>query len=129
MDAPSLWSWDARERRLRFATDRKAVTRQDIVSALAELGTAGFAAPCDVSDAAQIKTFVEKTEAALGPVDILVNNAGVARDQHFVFVDDASWNEVIGVNLTGAFLCARSVIRGMMLRRWGRIINIASASA
>jgi 3-oxoacyl-[acyl-carrier protein] reductase len=90
---------------------------------------AGFAAPCDVSDAAQVKTFVEKTEAALGPVDILVNNAGVARDQHFVFVDDASWNEMIGVNLTGAFLCARSVIRGMMLRRWGRIINIASASA
>jgi len=102
---------------------------QDIVSALTELGTAGFAAPCDVSDAAQVKTFVEKTEAALGPVDILVNNAGVARDQHFVFVDDASWNEMIGVNLTGAFLCARSVIRGMMLRRWGRIINIASASA
>ena len=46
-----------------------------------------------------------------------------------MFVDDESWNEVIGVNLTGAFLCARSVIRGMMLRRWGRIINIASASA
>ena len=91
---------------------------QDIIAALTELGTAGFAASCDVSDADQVKTFVEKTEAALGPVDILVNNAGVARDQHFVFVDDASWNEVIGVNLTGAFLCTRSVIRGMMLRRW-----------
>jgi 3-oxoacyl-[acyl-carrier protein] reductase len=106
-----------------------SVRAEEFTNALAESGANGFAAPCDVSDVQQVKTFVEKAEAELGPIDILVNNAGVARDQHFVFVDDASWNEVMGVNLTGAFLCARSVIRGMMLRRWGRIINIASASA
>ena len=102
---------------------------QDVMAALSESGTAGFAAQCDVSDADQVKAFAARVETELGPVDILVNNAGIARDQHFVFADDTAWNEVIGVNLTGAFLCARSVIRGMMLRRWGRIINIVSASA
>jgi 3-oxoacyl-[acyl-carrier protein] reductase len=102
---------------------------QEVMAALSESGTAGFAAACDVSDADQVKAFVARVEADLGPVDILVNNAGISRDQHFVFAEDTAWNEVIGVNLTGAFLCSRAVIRGMMLRRWGRIINIASASA
>ena len=101
----------------------------ELLAALSESATAGLAAQCDVSDADQVKAFVARVEAELGPVDILVNNAGIARDQHFLFADDTAWNEVIGVNLTGAFLCARSVIRGMMLRRWGRIINITSASA
>jgi 3-oxoacyl-[acyl-carrier protein] reductase len=66
---------------------------------------------------------------ALGPIDILVNNAGITRDAHAMFTDTARWNEVLQVNLQGAFYCSRAVTRGMLLRGWGRIINISSPSA
>ena len=61
-------------------------------------------------------------------MDILVNNAGIVRDGLVVFMPPERWDEVIATNLRGAFLCIRAVAREMMLRRWGRIINIASAS-
>ncbi len=67
--------------------------------------------------------------AALGPIDILVNNAGITRDAHIVFTDAARWDEVTGVNLDGAFHAVQAVVRGMLLRRWGRIINVSSPSA
>ena len=97
---------------------------------LEELGGAprGLAMACDVSDEAAVKAFMAHVEATLGPIDILVNNAGVSRDALLMFMDAASWQHVLDTNLGGAFLCARAVVRGMMVRRWGRIINIASAS-
>jgi 3-oxoacyl-[acyl-carrier protein] reductase len=65
----------------------------------------------------------------LGPVDILVNNAGVTGDAHIMLLDTARWAEVVGTNLHGAYFCTRAVVRGMLGRRWGRIINISSPSA
>jgi len=69
---------------------------------------------------------VEAAEAALGPVDILVNNAGLARDQILLRMSEADWDAVLDANLKGAFLTTRAVTRGMLKRRAGRIVNIAS---
>ena len=76
-----------------------------------------------------MKEFFGHVERELGAADILVNNAGIARDTHFVLMDTARWNDVLQVNLQGAFYCTRAVVRGMLLRRWGRIINVSSPSA
>jgi 3-oxoacyl-[acyl-carrier protein] reductase len=62
-------------------------------------------------------------------VDILVNSAGIARDVHVAFLDTARWDAVLNVNLRAAYTCVRAVVRGMLLRRWGRILNISSPSA
>jgi 3-oxoacyl-[acyl-carrier protein] reductase len=82
-----------------------------------------------VSQASQVEVFFASVERELGPVDILVNNAGISRDRAFLFLEQPDWEDVLRVNLTGAFLCCKAVMRGMMVRRWGRIINMASASA
>jgi len=87
-----------------------------------------FSRQCDVRDESQVGAFFDGVEKELGPVDILVNNAGLTRDSLFVFMDSASWKEVLSVHLDGAFHCIRRVARGMMVRRFGRIINIASPS-
>jgi len=87
-------------------------------------GARGFA--CDVGDAAQAAKLVETVEAAFGQVDILVNNAGLTRDNIIPRLKDEDWDAVIDTNLRGAFATIRAATRGMMKRRWGRIINIAS---
>ena len=87
-----------------------------------------LAAQCDVSDEASVGEFFGRVRAELGPVDILVNNAGIVRDSLLVYMQRERWDEVLDTNLSGAFLCIRAVARDMLLRRWGRIINIVSAS-
>jgi len=87
-----------------------------------------FSGQCDVRDEGQVGGFFDRVEKELGPVDILVNTAALTRDSLFVFMDSSSWRDVLSVNLDGAFHCIRRVARGMMVRRWGRIINIASPS-
>ena len=84
----------------------------------------GFA--CDVADAAAVAALVERAEAELGAVDILVNNAGLTRDNILLRLKDDDWDAVLDANLRGAFVAIRAATRGMMKRRWGRIINIAS---
>jgi 3-oxoacyl-[acyl-carrier protein] reductase len=96
---------------------------------LAAMGVRHFGGTCDVSQAGEVDAFFAAVERALGPVDILVNNAGIARDRAFLFLEAPDWEDVLRVNLTGAFLCCKAVMRGMMVRRWGRIINVVSASA
>jgi 3-oxoacyl-[acyl-carrier protein] reductase len=96
---------------------------------LGERGARVLAARCDVGQPEQIQAFFEQVQRDLGPVDILVNNAGIARDAMLVMMDAERWNDVLSVNLTGPFHCIRAVVRGMMVRRWGRIINIVSPSA
>jgi 3-oxoacyl-[acyl-carrier protein] reductase len=87
-------------------------------------GAQGFAA--DVGDPASIVALVEAVEQAFGQVDILVNNAGLTRDNILFRVKDDDWDTVLDANLRGAFLAIRATARGMIKRRWGRIINIAS---
>jgi 3-oxoacyl-[acyl-carrier protein] reductase len=88
-------------------------------------GTAkGFA--CDIADVASVTKLIEDVEKELGAVDILVNNAGLTRDNLLMRLKDDDWDAVIDANLRGAFVAIRAATRGMMKRRWGRVINIAS---
>lgn len=87
-------------------------------------GAQGFA--CDVSDVAQINALVAAVETAFGGIDVLVNNAGLTRDNLMLRIKDDDWDAVIDANLRGAFATIRAASRGMMKRRSGRIINIAS---
>ncbi len=82
--------------------------------------------PCDLSDHAAVDKLVPSAEAALGGLDILVNNAGMTRDNLFMRMKNEEWDEVLAVNLTAAFHLTRSVIKGMMKQRFGRIISITS---
>jgi 3-oxoacyl-[acyl-carrier protein] reductase len=91
-----------------------------------ELGERAFVVPANLRDAASAEGLVAAAETAAGPIDILVNNAGLARDQLLLRMKDADWNEVIEVDLTAGFRLARAALRGMMRRRWGRIIAITS---
>ena len=92
-------------------------------------GGRAWAGQCDVGDESSVAAFFDQATRELGPVDILVNNAGVVRDAHLVFLDSARWQEVMNVNLNAAYHCVRAVVRSMLLRRWGRIINVSSPSA
>jgi 3-oxoacyl-[acyl-carrier protein] reductase len=87
-------------------------------------GAVGFGA--DVGDPASVVALVEAVEKAFGQIDILVNNAGLTRDNILFRIKDDDWDTVIDANLRGAFIAIRATARGMMKRRWGRIINIAS---
>jgi 3-oxoacyl-[acyl-carrier protein] reductase len=87
-------------------------------------GARGFA--CDVGDVAAVTAMVAQVEETLGSVDILVNNAGVTRDNILPRLKDEDWGAVIDANLRGAFATSRAASRGMMKRRWGRIVNVSS---
>jgi 3-oxoacyl-[acyl-carrier protein] reductase len=100
-----------------------------VVAAIAAAGGRAWSGPIDVSEESSVVAFVERAVAAVGDIDILVNNAGISRDTHIVMTDRTRWDEVLGINLDGAFHCVRAVVRGMLLRRWGRIINVSSPSA
>jgi 3-oxoacyl-[acyl-carrier protein] reductase len=91
-----------------------------------ELGAGSFVVPADLGDATAVEALIAAAEAAAGPVDILVNNAGLTRDQLLLRMRDADWDQVIAVDLTAGFRLARASLRGMMRRRWGRIIAITS---
>lgn len=81
---------------------------------------------CDVSDLAAVATLIDGVERAFGSIDILVNNAGITRDNILPRLKDSDWIEVMDANLRSAFATSRAAARGMMKRRWGRIINISS---
>jgi 3-oxoacyl-[acyl-carrier protein] reductase len=81
---------------------------------------------CDVTDAAAVVALVEEVEKTFGAVDILVNNAGITRDNLLIRLKDDDWDAVLDANLKAAFVAIRAASRGMMKRRWGRVINIAS---
>jgi 3-oxoacyl-[acyl-carrier protein] reductase len=93
----------------------------------AELGGNAFIAPANLSDIASIEALPKAAEEAAGSgIDILVNNAGITKDNLFMRMKDEEWDQVLAVNLTAAFRLSRAVLRGMMKKRWGRIIQITS---
>ena len=96
--------------------------------AAARLSGPGRSLPvvADMADAAAVEGALATVERELGPVDVLVNNAGLTRDGLLVRMSDADWDAVLDTNLRGAFTATRLVARGMMKRRWGRIVNITS---
>jgi 3-oxoacyl-[acyl-carrier protein] reductase len=108
---------------------RVAVVGRDKVKADEVAGALGGSARgfgCDIADTAAVNQLIADVEAAFGSVDILVNNAGLTRDNIVPRLKDEDWQVVIDTNLRGAFATIRAATRGMMKRRWGRIINIAS---
>ena len=103
-------------------------TRANVLEELkAELGGDRVVVlPCNLSDAAAVEKLVPEAEAAMGSLDILVNNAGITKDGLAMRMKDEDWASVIDVNLTASFRLARAAMRGMMKKRWGRIVNITS---
>jgi len=87
-------------------------------------GAKGF--PCNLSERAEIDDLVRDVEAEFGRIDILVNNAGINRDNLAIRLSDEDWDKVIEVNLTAAFRLTRTVLRGMIRRRAGRIVTVSS---
>ena len=90
------------------------------------LGRNFTAYQADFSDRSALYAFIKQVKAQETPVDILVNNAGLTRDNLSMRMKDEEWQEVLDVNLTAPFMLAKAVQRGMMKRRFGRIINISS---
>ena len=94
--------------------------------AAAQVGREARGYACDVADPASVVAMIEAVEKDFGGVDILVNNAGLTRDNILFRLKDDDWDTVLDANLRGAFIAIRAAARGMMKKRWGRIINIAS---
>jgi 3-oxoacyl-[acyl-carrier protein] reductase len=92
----------------------------------ADLGERTVGVACDVAKGDQVEAAVAAAEAALGPITILVNNAGLTRDNILLRLTDDDWDAVLDANLKGAFHTTRAVIKGMMKRRAGRIVNLSS---
>jgi len=109
------------------ATVALSGTRAEALEKLAgELGSRTHILPCNLSDKDAVEKLVPGAEAAMGQLDILVNNAGLTRDGLFMRMKDEDWDTVIAVNLTATFRLARAAVKGMMKRRWGRIVSITS---
>jgi NAD(P)-dependent dehydrogenase (short-subunit alcohol dehydrogenase family) len=83
---------------------------------------------CDVSDARAVRKAFDAIERAGHPIAILVNNAGAARSAKFAATDDALWDEMLAVNLTGAFLCTRAALPALLAAPVGRVVNVASTA-
>jgi 3-oxoacyl-[acyl-carrier protein] reductase len=102
-------------------------TRAAALDALAgELGERASTLICDLGDPAAVDGLVSAAEALGAPIDILVANAGVTRDNLLVRMKDEEWDAVLSVNLEAYFRLSRAALRGMMRRRWGRVIGITS---
>ena len=82
--------------------------------------------PCNLSDLDSVERLVPQAEDAMGGIDILINNAGMTRDNLFMRMKDEEWDDVLSINLTAPFHLTRAAIKGMMKRRFGRIISITS---
>jgi 3-oxoacyl-[acyl-carrier protein] reductase len=108
---------------------RVAVAGRDQARAAAtaaEIGNGALGFGCDIADVSQVNALIDAVEKAFGSLDILVNNAGLTRDNILLRLKDDDWDAVLNTNLRGAFATIRAATRGMMKRRWGRIINISS---
>lgn len=101
---------------------RDAAKADEVSAAIG--GAGGFG--CDIADPASVEALIAQVEKGVGGIDILVNNAGLTRDGLLLRMKDDDWDAVLNANLRGAFVAIRTTSRGMIKRRWGRIINIAS---
>ncbi len=99
---------------------------QDTVSEITESGGRGEVVSLDVSDPGNVEQVLKEVVAQHGGIEILINNAGITRDQLMLRMKQDDWETVVSTNLTGAFTCARVVLRSMIKNRFGRIINISS---
>ena len=105
---------------------RNATAAGEVAAAIEALGRRCLVRQADVADAEQAAELVAATIAELGRLDVLVNNAGVTRDNLLMRMKDEDWDEVLAINLKGAFNCVRAAVRPMLKARGGRIVNITS---
>jgi 3-oxoacyl-[acyl-carrier protein] reductase len=102
-------------------------TRAEVLEQLrAELGSRAHVVPCNLSDGAAVDKLPAHAEAAMGQLDGIVHNAGITRDNLFMRMKDEEWDQVLAVNLTAGFRLYRAALKGMMKRRWGRLVGITS---
>jgi 3-oxoacyl-[acyl-carrier protein] reductase len=102
-------------------------TRRDVLDQVAgDLKDRVHVLPCNLADKDEVEALVPQSEEAMGQLDILVANAGITKDNLLVQLRDEDWDQVVAVNLTATFRLARAALRGMMRRRFGRIIGISS---
>lgn len=99
---------------------------ESVRQAREQLGSDTLGLLCDVGESAAVNEMIRTVEETLGPIDILVNNAGISRENLVPRIRDEEWDSLLRINLDGVFYCCRAVSRGMIQRRRGRIINIAS---
>ncbi len=119
----------ARGAAVAVAYKSKADAAAALVADITGEGGRAWAGQCDVASEESVAAFFKAATGELGPVDILVNNAGIARDTHIMLMDAPRWHDVLTTNLDAAYYCTRAAVRGMLIRKWGRIINISSPSA
>jgi len=111
----------------RVALAARAVDKlEELAAELKAQGHEAYVTPIDLASGDSIKEAFKKTAAEFGPVGVLVNNAGITKDGLAMRMRRDDWDAVIQTNLTGAFLCCKAVMPGMLKERWGRIINISS---
>jgi len=118
----------ARRGAIVITNDLSGCCAEDTLEEVRALGSDGLAITADVSDPAQVESLVDAVIARFGKVDILVNNAGTTRDNLMIRMPEEDWDLILRVNLKSAWLCSKAVLRPMMRKRYGRIINMSSVS-
>jgi 3-oxoacyl-[acyl-carrier protein] reductase len=115
-------------RRVVITFEKDARSAEETVAEIRRRGGEAIACAADLRDAAAIKAVGERVSADFGGADILVNNAGIIKDALFPFLKEEDWDAVMDVDLKGAFRMTKAVVRGMLHKNWGRIVNIVSVS-
>jgi 3-oxoacyl-[acyl-carrier protein] reductase len=116
--------WD-----ISFCHHHDGSSAAEVEKTVSELGVRALAVEADLTRAAEVASWVQRTEQDLGPVEALVSCAGITRDQPLALLADADWRAVIDTNLDGVFQLCRAVLPAMMERRSGRIVTVSSVSA
>ncbi len=101
----------------------------ETVRRIADAGGSAEAAKADATSRDEVVAVAERLDTERGGVDVLVNNAATLKNGLFALMPEAQWDEVIDTSLGGAFRATKAVVRGMLRRRWGRIVNISSLAA
>jgi 3-oxoacyl-[acyl-carrier protein] reductase len=109
-----------------FTYRRNEAIATQLARELAQSNSGGLCAAIEATDAANIEAYVERVEAEYGRIDALVNNAGAIQVMPFVLIEGGDWDEALTANLKGMFLFTKAVLRGMVRRKAGAIVNIGS---
>ncbi len=107
-----------------YASNHEAA--RDTIDRIAQTGGSAIGIPADISSQADVTALFDRILTETGRVDVLVNNAGITRDNLLVRMKESDWDQVMSVNLKGAFLCTKAASKTMIKRHFGRIINITS---
>ena len=99
---------------------------KEVIGEVESYGVKGLAIKADVSNEEEVNSMIEIVNNEMGGIDILVNNAGITKDNLLIRMKTEDWDDVINTNLRGVYLCTKAVVRGMMKKRYGKIVNIAS---